>query len=168
MGREVRYVPENWMHPIDKIGRYIPLLNRSFTKELRKWKKGEEMWKMGLYKDPNSNKWVEIEEKEQNLTFSDAYGNKPIKKGYMPDWKKGEKTHIQMYENTSKGTPISPVMKTPEALAQWLVDKEGSAFANITTSYEWWLIVCKGGKARYYLAKTLRKTIKDSINEGKL
>ncbi len=142
MSREIRYVPKDWKHP-KKQGKYIPL-NHSFPEELRKWKKEEDMWKMGLYKDLDSYK--EIEEEYRNLSFPEWYGDKPIKGKYMPEWRKGEKTHIQMYENISEGTPISPVMETPEALAQWCVDNEITAFANIirrrssiTANYEWWL-----------------------------
>ena len=41
---------------------------------------------------------------------------------FTPDWPDSERTHWQMYEQTSEGTPISPVMESPEALARWLVD----------------------------------------------
>jgi hypothetical protein len=90
MGREVRYVPPDWQHPI-KEGRY-----------------------------------------------------KPLRQLDMPHWKNGEATHIQMYETTSEGTPISPVMDTPEHLARWLVDNEISAYAGQTASYEAWLVVAQG------------------------
>jgi hypothetical protein len=62
----------------------------------------------------------------------------------MPDWPAEKRTHYQMYETCTEGTPISPVMETPEALAQWLVDNEASSFANMTATYEQWLTVCKG------------------------
>lgn len=52
-----------------------------------------------------------------------------------------------MYQTTSEGTPISPVMETPEELAQWLVDNNASAFAKSTASYEAWLRICLGGWA---------------------
>ena len=32
----------------------------------------------------------------------------------MPEWDDSEKTHIQLYENTSLGTPVSPVFKSNE------------------------------------------------------
>lgn len=35
----------------------------------------------------------------------------------MPQWQPEQATHFQMYENTSEGTPISPVRGGPEALA---------------------------------------------------
>ncbi len=66
---------------------------------------------------------------------------------YMPDWRDEERTHYQMYEDTSEGTPISPVLESPEVLARWLVDNEASAFAGQTASYESWLRVANGGFA---------------------
>ena len=37
MGREIRNVPENWEHPLDASGEYIPLLNRDFKAERQQW-----------------------------------------------------------------------------------------------------------------------------------
>lgn len=39
---------------------------------------------------------------------------------YMPDWPAAERTHWQMYETVSEGTPISRAHPTPEALASEL------------------------------------------------
>lgn len=72
---------------------------------------------------------------------------KPLRQLEMPIWPDEKRTHLQMYETTSEGTPISPVMETPEALAQWLVDHRASAFAGQTASYEAWLMVCEGRTA---------------------
>jgi len=68
----------------------------------------------------------------------------PTPLDYMPDWREEDKTHYQMYEDTTEGTPISPVMATPEELARWLVDNKASAFGDMTASYEGWLRVCQG------------------------
>ena len=65
----------------------------------------------------------------------------------MPDWPETERTHYQMYETTTEGTPISPVMSSPEELARWLVDNEADAFAGQPASYEAWLRMCRGGYA---------------------
>ncbi|MEM7220030.1 MAG: hypothetical protein AAF515_16810 [Pseudomonadota bacterium] len=69
---------------------------------------------------------------------------KPLRCGEMPDPHQDSATHYQMYETTSEGTPISLAMESPQALAQWLVDNEASAFAGQTASYEAWLQVCEG------------------------
>ncbi|MCK5445108.1 MAG: hypothetical protein KAI73_05745, partial [Rhodospirillaceae bacterium] len=57
------------------------------------------------------------------------------------------RTHWQMYETTSEGTPISPPMETPELLARWLADNNASAFAKDTATYEQWLSTIKRGFA---------------------
>lgn len=91
MGREVRHVAPDWVHPTDECGDLVPL-----------------------------------------------------SRDEMPVWAEGQATHHQMYENTSEGTPISPVIESPEHLAQWLVDNQASAFGDQTASYEGWLRVCHG------------------------
>lgn len=46
---------------------------------------------------------------------------------------------FQMYETTTEGTPISPVMETPEELARWLTDNRASACGSMLATYEEWL-----------------------------
>lgn len=72
---------------------------------------------------------------------------KVVATDYMPDWPEEKMTHYQMYEDTSEGTPISPVMETPESLAQWLADNNASSFGGMTATYEQWLAVARGGWA---------------------
>jgi len=69
---------------------------------------------------------------------------KPLYPIEMPQWAPDQATHLQIYETTTEGTPISPVMQSPEQLARWLVDHHANAFAGQTASYEAWLLVCKG------------------------
>lgn len=65
---------------------------------------------------------------------------------HMPDWSPEDRTHYQMYETCSEGTPISPVMETPEKLARWLADNRASSFARATCTYEQWLGMIRGSK----------------------
>jgi hypothetical protein len=136
MGREVRRVPENWEHPKDKCGRLIPLLASSFSKKLVEWKESHNQWQNGLIKVWSTGKW---RSREKEDSYEDYVGRCPMIDDYMPEWSEFEKTHLQMYEDTSEGTPISPVMKTPEELAHWLADNKASAFARETATYEQWL-----------------------------
>jgi hypothetical protein len=62
----------------------------------------------------------------------------------MPKWTADGATYFQMYETTTEGTSISPVMDSPESLARWLADNKASAFADQTASYDAWLKVCRG------------------------
>jgi len=121
MGREVRRVPPDWEHPKNEHGYYIPMFERFPYNEAEIAEGLREEWLRG---DPPH------------------YGI-----SCMPNWPEAERTHYQMYESTTEGTPISPVMPTPEALAEWLVANNVGAFASITASYEAWLRVAKGGYA---------------------
>ncbi len=51
--------------------------------------------------------------------------------------------YLQMYENTTEGTPISPVMKTRRQLARWLSDHQVWGISNET----FWQQTCQRGSA---------------------
>lgn len=56
------------------------------------------------------------------------------------EWKKTEPPAgegYQLWETVSEGSPISPVFKTPEELAQWLVDNPSSSDKD--TTYKQWM-----------------------------
>jgi hypothetical protein len=65
----------------------------------------------------------------------------------MPQWAEGERTHWMMYETVTAGTPLSPALPTPEALAQWLVDRQTRLCAAAPASYTTWLGVIHGRAA---------------------
>ena len=147
MGREVRYVPANWQHPKHNVldwrtgqmveqyrplfqgDRYQPRVDE-WDDECAKWKTG---WRPDYCTDP----------KYRAMTYEQYNGQRPHRDDYMPDWPEEQKTHLMMYENTSKGTPISPAFETPEELARWLVDNKASAFGSNTGSYKNWLRVAQ-------------------------
>lgn len=121
MSRETRRVPATWEHPKDERNHFIPLLS-SFG------------WNAEEIAEGLRDGWLE--------NTPPHYGC-PV----MPEWPEEEKTHIQMYETTSEGTPISPVMDTPENLARWLADNGASSFGGFTATYEQWLDTCRRGWA---------------------
>ncbi len=59
----------------------------------------------------------------------------------------------QMWQNTSEGSPISPVFATPEELAHWLADTKASAFGGQGASYEHWLGMIHAGSAPSFAIK---------------
>jgi hypothetical protein len=152
MGREVRRVPAGWKHPKDdRTGQYMPLLD-GFNARLAEWMESDAQWRKGLCRNygwerNNEPEWEPIDPKHAGMTYEEYNGAKPDQDHYVPDWPEAERTHYQMYEDTSEGTPISPVMDSPEALARWLTDNRASAFGGMTASYEAWLNVCRGGWA---------------------
>ena len=144
MGREIRQVPANWEHPKDAEGNYIPLHGDSYSKRAAEWDEANAKWQQGLRDDWNGG-WKPREADEQNMTYAEWDGERPEEKDYMPDWPAEERTHYQMYETCSEGTPISPVMETPDALARWLAEHNASAFGSMTASYESWLATVHQG-----------------------
>ncbi len=113
MGREVRRVPKDWVHP--------SALNTH----------KDQYYLVPLY--PGG--WYEDTCKEYITEGVEP----PSRSDYMPDWTDAEATHWQMYEDTSEGTPISPVMESPEELGKWLVENNASIFASSTADLETWM-----------------------------
>lgn len=148
MGREVRKVPANWSHPKDDRGHYIPMFDHGYEASAKEWDEGAAKWEQGLRAvwTGDGDKWVP-KDKDMTYSYAEWAGERPDQADYMPDWPNDERTHFQMYETTSEGTPISPVMETPEALAHWLSETGASSFADMTATYEQWLYVCNGGFA---------------------
>ena len=138
MGREVRKVPADWVHPQDDNGEDIPLYEGNAQKELARWMECREKWLEGLRENYGDGpKWVPIDGTE-GYRYTDYAGPPPNPDDYMPDFGDSA-THLQMYETCTEGTPISPVMETPEELARWLEDNGASAFADMTATYDQWL-----------------------------
>jgi hypothetical protein len=144
MGREVRRVPQDWQHPKDNGGHYAPLHGGSASLDQAKWDEGAAQWARG-FRDDWKGGWKALDGGEGAATFAEWYGDRPVASDYMPDWPASERTHWQMYESTTEGTPISPVMDSPESLARWLADNGASAFGSSTASYESWLATCQSG-----------------------
>lgn len=141
MGREVRMVPPDWQHPIDyKTRRHVPLYDDSFATALADWERERAEFEAGRWSDGEP-----LPDSAKGLTFAEWNGPKPEASDYMPDWPEATRTHFQMYETTSEGTPISPVFATREEVARWCADNNASAFGDMTMSYEEWLAVA-GGK----------------------
>ncbi|MDD4972322.1 MAG: hypothetical protein PHT07_23075 [Paludibacter sp.] len=147
MGREVRRVPPNWEHPT-KNGEYVPLFEPGYEQALAEWEEQQQKWEEGFRRNYfDGPKWIPKDENLKEMPFEEWHGVRPEKSEYMPSWKDSERTHYQMYETTSEGTPISPVMKSPEELARWLADNKASAFGDMTASYEEWFCTIKRGSA---------------------
>lgn len=145
MGRELRRVPADWEHPKNDSGHLIPL-HDGYNKQLREWHNGWRKWQEGMRSDFNGG-WQPLSDRETGMTYVQWAGKKPNQNDYMPDWPESERTHFQMYEICTKGTPISPVMDSHENLARWLADTGASACGNMTATYEQWLATIKAGWA---------------------
>jgi hypothetical protein len=149
MGREVRKVPGDWHHPKDSNGYLVPLRDGghdAFSEADTEWDCAWEAWQRGITHDLEGNA-EKVDPRCQGMTYTMYAGARPNPDDYMPSWPESERTHVQMYETTTEGTPISPAFETPEALARWLADNGASAFGTQKASYEAWLATCKYGHA---------------------
>jgi hypothetical protein len=148
MGREVRRVPADWAHPKKADGEYEPL-HDGLNRRLADWDRDNAKWEEGFEEDFSTTPfgWKPRAPERAAMTFEEWDGPRPKAEHYMPDWPEAERTHWQMYESTSEGTPISPVCASPEELAHWLADNGASAFADMTATYEQWLATIQSGSA---------------------
>lgn len=137
MVSEVRRVPKDWKHPKDEAGEFIPLLSGNFKEQLKSWLKGKQQWDLGFYL--RNKKWVK-KTPDITGTYEDWDSECPKEEDFMPGFLEAEKTHYQMYEESTEGTPISPVMETPEALAHWLADNNASAEQRLAIINKGWSV----------------------------
>lgn len=140
MGRECRRVPKDWQHPKTEDGDYQPLFDQDFETAASVWKNGLKSWENG--QDPDR-----VKDSAQDMEWWEWAGDPPDRSFYHPKWQESERTHYQMYETCSEGTPISPAFDNHEELAHWLADNGASAMGSLTATYEQWLRVCQGGYA---------------------
>lgn len=138
MGREIRRVHKDWQHPVKDDGTYIPLF-QGFNERLSNWNEEKTKWDEGFKSDFNGG-YTEKGIDELNMSYEKWNGEKPVKEDFMPDWDEHELTHIQLYENTSEGTPKSPVFLASEfeELCEY-ASKNCSTFAGRTASKEDWM-----------------------------
>ena len=145
MSREIRMVPAHWQHPKNDSGHYKPLFE-GFNKSLATWLEEKAQWEKGFRRD-YANDGFKPRATDETGTYEEWAGEKPDACDYMPEWPAEQRTHLQMYETCSEGTPISPPCTTPEECARWLADHKASAFGSSTATYEQWLATCKSGWA---------------------
>lgn len=151
MSREVRKVPANWKHPKDPGGDYLSLHDSDYESELAKWEERKRKWELGLRPElevGNADyRWVPRDEWKsayKNDSFEDYFGEAPDPDYYRPKWSDEERTHFQMYETVSEGSPLSPPLPSLEELARWCADNKADA-GGTTATYEQWLAMCKAG-----------------------
>ena len=116
MGREIRKVPADWDHPKDENGDYKPLFDRSFLQEAREWLDRAVAWDNGT--DPDC-----AEHKSTHPFFWQWGGDPPDPKYYRPDWPEESRTHFQIYETVSEGTPVTPHFATKAELVDYLAER---------------------------------------------
>jgi len=118
MSREIRRVPAGWEHPKDKAGNYQPLYDEDYETVITEWINNHNLWLGG--KHPDQIKCPErMKEYKYYAEWSD---NPPMIEYYRPRWTDEERTHYQVYETVSEGTPLTPAFATKEELIDYLVE----------------------------------------------
>ena len=123
MGRELRRVPKDWVHPKDKDGDLQPVLDMRYDE----YKKNKELWANGTHPDQLDPKYAE--DARECKTYASWAGSLYPKRYYIP-YERKDCTHYQLYENTSEGTPLSPVFATMKGVAQYATEHEGGTYAD--------------------------------------
>lgn len=141
MGREVRRIPKDWVHPPDR----ALFDGKDLADDLARWDKEAAAWNRGEFPE-----YVSAE--NQEVSYAEWAGDRPNPDSYMPVWTPEEATHLMMYETCSEGSPISPAMETVEELARWLADTKASIFGSNSADYDTWMQIMVGRDA--YLTKS--------------
>jgi hypothetical protein len=114
MSRKIRRVPADWQHPKGWDGRYSPLVDHNFVEDADEWVKNFLAWEKDNHPD---------REQSECRYYWEWAGDPPDPKDYHPDWPEESRTHYQVYEEVSEGTPISPVFATIEEVHTWLLEQ---------------------------------------------
>jgi hypothetical protein len=116
MGREIRRVPADWDHPTDG-GDFVPLFDEDYESACRAWWDAAVKWHRGEVSEEHA-KWS-----EKYPWYWDWNGSPPELDAnvYRPAWTEAERTHFQIYENVSEGTPVSPVFASLDEMVAWMI-----------------------------------------------
>lgn len=116
MGREIRRVPENWLHPKKENGNYQPLNDQSFNSAFKEWQDGLQKWIAGEDPDADAYKYPKTAR-----GYIDWNGGSPDPEYYREEeWTTGQASCYQIYETVSEGTPKSPVFVSLDKMQEWL------------------------------------------------
>lgn len=136
MGKELRKVPENWEHPKRSDGKYQPMFEEYYGDALADWLKEHNAWMDGTHED-----LIDRPELKEKYPFYALWGGNPPHVEYYQTKKysEDELTHIQLYENTSEGTPISPVFRADQLdeLCEYAAEN-CTTFADFKATKEEW------------------------------
>jgi hypothetical protein len=137
MGRELRRVSENWKHPKDDNNNWHPMFNKYYGDALNDWMIQHKQWEDGIHPDLIRDPKLKL----KYPFYSQWGGNAPDVEYYQTEkYTEEELTHIQLYETTSEGTPISPVFKSDELdkLCEFAAEN-CTTFADFKATKEEWL-----------------------------
>lgn len=143
MGRELRKVPANWEHPKKEDGTWQPMFDEFYLDALEEWLTNHKSWMDGTHQNLKDDPSL-----KEMYPFYAMYGGDPPDVDYYQTRKfqPEELTHIQLYESTTEGTPISPVFKADELdkLCEWAANN-ATTFGSYKTTKENWMKMLNDG-----------------------
>ena len=143
MGRELRKVPADWEHPRRENGTYQPMYETYYGDAFNDWMKEHIQWQEGTHPELIRNPCL----KKKYPFYTMYYGNPPRVEYYQTiKYTDDELTHIQLYETTSEGTPISPVFHKSnlDELCEW-AENNATTFADFKATKEQWKKMLSSG-----------------------
>lgn len=132
MGREIRRVPSDWIHPKQtrriwtgqdyetvETSYYRPLYDKDYETAAQEWIAEFDQWRAGTH--PHQS---------DDCRYYWEYANTPDEETHRSrKWTDEQATHYQIYETVSEGTPVSPVFATLDELVEWCVTQGYSRYA---------------------------------------
>jgi hypothetical protein len=143
MGRELRRVPLDYEHPTDREGRDLhPMFDEVYSDVLAEYEREKALWEKGEHEDQREGGLaVSGARRTATGTWEDWAGDPPDPAYYRQESWEGRELGIQLWENTTEGTPLSPVFADTDvglrALAAWAAEN-ATTFADFRASAEGW------------------------------
>ena len=120
MGREIRMVPPYWQHPMGDRGALQSMFDQYFDDAFAEWLVDFDRIRSGELSDCERTRYAKPGMIPLAQWIGDA-GVPPDRRYYRP-WRDGEGTWLQVWENVSEGSPVTPAFATQEELVDYLVD----------------------------------------------
>lgn len=119
MGREIRRVAKNWHHPMYRF--CFSRMNGfgNVVNDPDGYVRSEIRFRPLMQASPGKAAIELAEHLAECAEDGDESG--ATLDDWMPAWTEDERTHWQIYETVSEGTPCSPVFKSKDALLEWMV-----------------------------------------------
>lgn len=145
MGRELRMVPKDWVHPKKQDGEYHPMFETSYKEAMSEWIGNNLLWLEGKHPDQISGNGSKYAFYAQ---WSDSPPNVDYYNTFYDPKDKSLCTHYQLYEDTTEGTPKSPVFATIDEVAEYAA-VNCTTFADYTATKEQWLAMFGVGQVSH-------------------
>ncbi len=118
MGREIRKVKPGWSSDHSHF-------DEDYQTAADEWLKNCTLWTAGEHPD---------QPQPDCLYYWEWNDRPPDAELYRPAWTDAERTHYQIYETVSEGTPIGPAFETLDELAVWYHEHGDPGYGAISLS----------------------------------